>query len=41
MNYLTDFYETWNVGVIEDPDSLITFSEKSSCKIQDGGHLSY
>ena len=31
MNYLMDFYETWNVGVIEDPDTLIKFSEKSSC----------
>ena len=34
-----DFNETWNIGVIEDPDTLITLLEKAGCKIQDGGHF--
>ena len=36
---MTEIPETWNVGVIEDPDALITFLEKFGLQIQDGGHF--
>ena len=41
MMRLTEFHETWNVGVVEYPDALIIFSETLVCTIQDDGNFSY